>query len=67
MHTRQWKAVWTGKEGEEHSYTFYAPDHRGVVGIDFRLELLEQGRAVPEAFLLEEGCIIPEEYTQRRR
>lgn len=67
MQERQWKVVWMGEEGEEHTYTFYAPDHRGVAGIDFRLKLIQQGRAVSQSFTLEEGCIIPEEYTQRRR
>ena len=58
MQQRQWIAAWIGPGGETHTYTFYAPDNRMIAGIDFRLKMMEQGRAVPEVFHLEEGRLV---------
>lgn len=55
MYTRQWKATWSDQDGTRHEYIFATSDNRMIAGIDFRLQMLEQGITVPESFELEEG------------
>jgi hypothetical protein len=55
MNERRWKATWFDQWGNPQEYLFYAPDNRMLARIDFQLKLMEQGKACPNAFELEEG------------